>query len=161
VARGTKRASGAANSRISEEGEGVDDAGDGGVRAGADVGGGAGDGAGGGHAAEEGRDDVGDALGDEFHVGVVAVAGHAVRNYCGKKTFDGGEHGDGEGGGEQRQDVDAVEVGRAKWGKPRGDAAELGADGLDRRWKDGGRAAVARTRATMAPGMRRVSAYGK
>ena len=116
----------------------MDDAGDGGVGAGADVGGGAGDGAGGGHAAEQGGDDVGDALGDELHVGVVVVAAHAVCNYGGEQAFHGGEHGDGEGGGEEGEEVYAVEVGEGEVGEAAGDAAELGADGFEVEVEGGG-----------------------
>jgi hypothetical protein len=57
-----------------EDGERMHHAGDGRLRTGANVGGGAGDGASGGKAAEERREDVGDALGDEFDAWVVAIA---------------------------------------------------------------------------------------
>ena len=119
-----------------EQGEGVDDAGDGGARAGADVGGGAGDGAGGGDAAEERGDDVGDALGDEFDVGVVAVAGHAVGDDGGEHAFKRGEHGDGEGRGDEGQDVLGVEVGNGEGREAAGNAAETAADGFDGKMKE-------------------------
>ncbi len=77
----------------------MDHSGDGGEGAGADVGRGAGDGAGGGDASKERRDDVGDSLGYELHVGVVAVAAHAIGDDGGEQAFDCGEKGDGEGGG--------------------------------------------------------------
>ena len=69
----------------------MDHSGDGREGAGADVGRGAGDGAGGGDASEERRGDVGDALRYKFHVGVVAVAAHAVGDDGGEQAFDGGE----------------------------------------------------------------------
>ena len=135
-----KRASGAATSRMREQRERVDHAGDGGARAGADVGGGAGDGAGGGDAAEERRDDVGDALGDEFDVGVVAVAAHAVGDDGGEQAFDGGEQGDGEGGGQEREDVLGVEVGKCEMREAAGECRRSGC-----RWsrRAGGKAATA------------------
>ena len=116
----------------------MDHAGDGRARAGADVGGGAGDGAGGGNAAEERRDNVGDALCDELHVGVVVVAAHAVGDDGGEKAFDRGEHGDGEGRGQQGRNVGGVEAGQGEVGKAAGNAAELGADGFDGQMEDGG-----------------------
>ena len=64
------------------------DAREGAGRAVADVGGGACDGAGGGKAAEQRRDDVGRALADEFLVGVVARAGHAVGDHGRQQRLD-------------------------------------------------------------------------
>ena len=121
-----------------EEGDGVDHAGEGGACAGADVGGGAGDGSGGGDAAEEGRDDVGDALGNEFDVGVVAVAGHAVCDNGREHGLQRGEHGDSEGGGDEGDDVFAVEGGKGEVRKALGDAAEFGADGFYGELEGGG-----------------------
>ena len=120
-----------------EQGEGVDHAGDGGVRAGADVGGGAGDGAGGGDASEERGGDVGDALRDELHVGVVVIAAHAVGDDGGEEAFDGGEQGDGEGGGKQRENVTPRKLGRAKWGRPWGMPPNLVPMVSMGRWKSG------------------------
>ena len=77
----------------------MDHSGDGGERAGADVGCGAGDGSGGGDASEERRGDIGYALGYEFHVGVVAIAAHAIGDDGGEQAFNCGEKGDGEGRG--------------------------------------------------------------
>ena len=74
---------------------------DGGFGAGTDVGGGAGDGAGGGKSAEERGDNVGDALRNQFHVGIVSVAAHAVGDDGGHQGFDGAEQRDGDGRGEQ------------------------------------------------------------
>ena len=117
---------------MAKQRECMDHAGDRGARAGADVGRGAGDGAGGGNAAEERRGDVGDALGDEFDVGVVAVAGHAVGDDGGEHAFKRGQQRDGEGRGNQRQNVLGVEVGNGEGRKSAGNAAEAGADGFDR-----------------------------
>ena len=83
----------------------MNDAGERGTGAGADVGGGSGDGSGGGDSAEEGRDDVGDSLRDEFDVGVVAVAGHAVGDYGGEHALKRGEQGYGECGGNEGEKV--------------------------------------------------------
>ena len=58
-------------------------------RAVANAGGGACDGAGGGEAAEQRRDDVGRALADEFLVGIVTRAGHAVGDHGGEQRLDG------------------------------------------------------------------------
>ena len=61
-----------------QQSERVDHARDGSLRAGADVGRRAGDGAGGRQAAEHRRNDVGDALADQFDIGIVTVVAHAV-----------------------------------------------------------------------------------
>ncbi len=120
-----------------EQRERVDHAGDGGASAGADVGGGAGDGPGGGDASEKRRDDVGEALGDELDVGVVAIAAHAVGDDGGEEAFDCSEQGDGEGGGEERDDVLGVEIGKREMREALGDAAEAAADGLDGEVEEG------------------------
>src|SRR5690606_38680225 len=65
------------------------------------VGGGASQCAGGGDASKQRGDDVADALGDEFVVGIVLGSGHAVGNDCGEQRFDGAEHRDGQRGGGQ------------------------------------------------------------
>ena len=111
--------------------ERVNHAGDWGARAGANVGGGAGDGAGGRNAAEERRDDVGDALRDQFDVGVVAVAGHAVGNDGGEHAFKRGQQRHGKGRRNQRQNVLGVKVGNGEGRKAARNSAEAAADGLD------------------------------
>ena len=118
--------------------EGVDDAGDGGERAGADVGSGAGDGAGGGDSPEERRGDVGDALRNQLDVGVVTVAGHAVRDDGGEQAFDGAQHRDGEGRGEEWEDVLRAEVREGEGREAARNAAEAGADGFDVEMEQGG-----------------------
>ena len=60
-----------------------------------------------------GDEDVGDALSDEFDVGVVAIAGHGVGDHRRKHAFDGGQHGHGHGRGEERQDV--IRSGSRAW----------------------------------------------
>lgn len=112
-----------------EEDEGVENAGKGGPRAVAEVGDGAGDRAGSGDSAEKRGGQVGDALCDEFLIGVVAFAGEAVGNDGGEKRGDGGEEGDGEGGFDEFRGIDAGEGGEAGEGESGGDAAEAGAEG--------------------------------
>ena len=100
-----------------EQGERVDNAGDGRFCAGADVGGGAGDGPGGGESAKERREDIGDTLRDQFHSGIVAVAAHAVGDDGAHQGLDGSEHGDGDGGREQGVHQGITEHRHAEAGK--------------------------------------------
>src|SRR5271157_5503441 len=72
-----------------------------GLRPGADVRGGASDSAGGGEASEHWGKDIGDALADEFNVGIVAVVAHAVGDHRRHEGLDRAQHGNGEGGTEQ------------------------------------------------------------
>ncbi len=89
-----------------QQGESVNHSGYWGFRAGTNVGGGAGDGSGSGQAAEEGRDNIGDALGHEFDIGIVFGVAHAVGNHGGHQRLDGAEHGDGH----RRRDERAHQV---------------------------------------------------
>ena len=111
MARGTKRARGAAHQKNGKQREGVDHSCDRSESAGADVGGGTSDGARGRNAAEERRANVGDSLRDQLHVGVVVIAAHAVGDHGGEQAFNGGEQRDREGGREQGQNVGRVESG--------------------------------------------------
>jgi pyruvate/2-oxoglutarate dehydrogenase complex dihydrolipoamide acyltransferase (E2) component len=138
----------------------VDHSGDGGARAGADVGCGAGDGSGGGDAAEEGRDEVGDALRDQLHVGVVAVAGHAVRDHGGEQAFDRGKHGDGEGRRQEAEDMRGAEVRQRERRKALRDAAEFAADGLDGQMEAAPTARVAAEERDDGAGMRGIRSRG-
>ncbi len=65
--------------------------------AGTDIGGGAGDGAGNRNAAEYDRSDIGDPLADQFAVGAVAAAAHAVGDDGAQQQLDGRQQGDREG----------------------------------------------------------------
>ncbi|MCY1511240.1 hypothetical protein D9M68_456480 [compost metagenome] len=76
---------------------GVNDGGDGRTGAGAYVGGTAGNGCGGGDAAEQRSDQVAQALPEQFGIGIVPGASHAVGHYSAEQRLDGAEHGDGEG----------------------------------------------------------------
>ncbi len=108
----------------------VDERRDGGAGAVLDAGGRARDCPGGRDAAEQRACHVGHALPDEFLVGVVALARHAVRDDGGEEGLDGAEHGDGDGAGEHF--ADDVKRHRGKVGRrePRGNR-ELRADGDD------------------------------
>ena len=64
----------------------------------------AGDGGGGGDAAKERRGQITQALTDQFGVGIMLAAGHAVGHHCAQQRLDGAEHGDGECRGEQLAD---------------------------------------------------------
>ena len=79
---------------------GMEHAGDGTARAGADVRRRAGDGTGDAHPAEGHRGDIGGALGDKLAVGAVLSPAHAVGNHCRQQALDGAEQGDGDSIGE-------------------------------------------------------------
>jgi hypothetical protein len=99
-----------------EQHQRVDDAGNRRAAAGFDVGRGAGDGAGGGKAAEERGGDIGQALGDQFLVGVVAVIDLAVGDACREQRLDGAEQGDGDGRRDQLAEIVNRQAGRPKLG---------------------------------------------
>jgi len=63
---------------------------DGRLRPGLDVGGGARQRAGGGQSGEQRRSHVGDALADQFDVGAMAPAGHAIGDDAGQQALDAG-----------------------------------------------------------------------
>ena len=46
--------------------------------------------------------EVGNALSEQFHIGVMLIAAHAICDYGRKKAFDGSQHGYGNCGGQQR-----------------------------------------------------------
>lgn len=96
-----------------------------------DVGHGTGNGAGGGNTAEERRTDVGNALADEFLVGVVVVTAHAVCHSGGKQGLDGTEHGDGQRRGEEELHLFPGDVGHRQRGNLCLDVRIERADGLD------------------------------
>jgi hypothetical protein len=110
----------------------VDDAGDRRAAASLDVGRGAGDGAGGGEAAEERGGDVGQALGDEFLVGIVAVVDLAVGDARREQRFDGAEQGDGDRRRDQLAEIMHRHVGEAEIRQLLRNAVEAAADGFDR-----------------------------
>ena len=93
-----------------DEGQRVDDSGKRAVAALTNVGRGAGDSAGRSKTAEEGGNDIGKPLTDEFLVGTVACAGHAVGDDCREQRFDSAEHGDGEGGQDEGGDFRPAEI---------------------------------------------------
>jgi hypothetical protein len=134
-AMGSQASSGASVRTAARRKERVKDGGEGGARAGADGGGGAGDGAGGGDTAEEGDDEVAQPLGDEFAVGIVFGAGHAIGDDGAEQGLDGAEDGDGEGGtGEGAEERWRVRgVGRRGRGGSREAAAEAAWGGCRRR----------------------------
>ena len=84
------------------------------LRAGANIGRGAGDGACGGKSAEHGRNDIGYALADEFHVRVVMVIAHAVRNHSRHEGFDRAQHRDGKSRTQQSVDQIGTKAGNHK-----------------------------------------------
>ena len=71
------------------------------TRTAADVGGSAGNGPGGGNAAEQRTGHVAHPLCNQFHVGIVLVAGHTVGYHTGKQGFNPGQQCDGHSVGEQ------------------------------------------------------------
>ena len=113
--------------------DGMDHAGDGRAAAVLDVRRRAGDGAGRRDAAEEAGRDVGDALGDELHVGLVAAADHAVGHDGREQRLDRREQRDRDG--RRKELAHAVERdGRQARGGDRGvDLAEARTDRLDRK----------------------------
>ena len=105
---------------------------DAGQRAGgpmADVGRGARDGAGGREAAEQGRDDVRNALPDQFLVRVMPGAGHAIGDDGRQERLDCTEHRDREGGADQRDRLSERDLGPCKLRQAGRYAAERGSDG--------------------------------
>ena len=113
------------------EEQGMHDGGNGRNRARPDVGRGARDGARGRETAEKYRNHVADALRNQLHVGVVPVAGHAVRHHAGQQGFDARQQGDGQRVGEQLADaLEGHAVGHGEFGKARRQAAEPGTDGF-------------------------------
>ena len=122
------------------------------ARAGADIGGGAGDGAGGRQAAEQRRGDVCDALGDQFAVGAMPAADHAVGDDCGQQRFDAGKEGDRECTGKQFARAFERNVRKAEVRQRRGNAAEARADRLDRQMDEQDRAAAPAITANRKPG---------
>ena len=85
--------------------ERVDDAGHRRAGAALHVGGGAGNRAGCGNAAKKRADDIGQALRDEFLVGVVPVVYHAVGDHGAEEGLDGGQQRDRHSRLEQVLDV--------------------------------------------------------
>ncbi len=66
----------------------------------------------------------------------MAIAGHAVGNDGRKHAFKRGQHGHGEGGGDEGQNVFGVKVGDGEWRQAARNAAEAGADGFDGKVKE-------------------------
>ena len=119
-----------------EQREGVDDAGDGRARAGANVGGGAGDGAGGGNAAEERRDDVGECpertsstleLWRSPVMPSATTAESMLSSAASMATV--------KAAGMRGRMCSAWKSGKAKGGKPRGMPPNLAADGFNGQMK--------------------------
>ena len=54
--------------------------------------------------------DIGDALRDQFAVGAMAAAGHAVGDHRRQQRFDGAEQGEGDGVGQHRRDASRARV---------------------------------------------------
>ena len=79
-----------------EEEDGVEHARDRATRPGAHIGGRARDGAGDADAAKQRRHDIGDALGDQFAVGAMAAAGHAIGDDGREQRLDGPEQREGK-----------------------------------------------------------------
>ncbi|MDT4871145.1 hypothetical protein FQZ97_1062620 [compost metagenome] len=67
----------------------------------ADIGGGPCDRAGGGEPTEQGYSQIGDALTDQFLIGVVPGPRHAIGHHGGQQRLDGTQHGDGESRADQ------------------------------------------------------------
>jgi len=112
--------------------------------AGPHIGGGPGDRAGDADAAEQGRCDIGHALGHQLAIGAVTPPAHAVRDHGRQQALDAAQQREGQ---RRRQDrCDFLERNRrqARRGQGWRDAAEAGADRLDRqvqqRRGDGGQA---------------------
>jgi hypothetical protein len=102
--------------------------------AGAHVGHGAGDGAGGQNAAEERRHQLGDALGHQLLVGIVAdmLRRHVVGHPGAQPRLEGAQQRDRDGGDHQQLDGGPAELGQRKpWQRLR-DAAKARPDGVDR-----------------------------
>ena len=119
-----------------EQGERVRHSGDRGECAGTNIGGGASDGARGRYSTEEGRCDIGDALGDELDVGVVAIAAHAIGNYGGEQALNGRKQRHGKSGGKQGKDVLGVKRRECEVRKTLRNTAEAAANGFYRQMEE-------------------------
>ena len=71
--------------------------------------------------------------GDELDVGLVAVAAHVVGHHRREQTFDGGQQGHRKRHGSSGRMRSTRNSGKRRWRQARGNAAEFGADGFQRR----------------------------
>ncbi|MNT55156.1 hypothetical protein D3C72_1923720 [compost metagenome] len=94
-----------------------------------DIGGGAGNRAGGGETAEQRCGQVGDALADQFLVGIMLAARHAVGHHRRQQRLDGPEHGNRKGRADQLDHPRQADIGQAELGQAPGNTAEGAADG--------------------------------
>lgn len=135
---------GAEKEQNAEDGNGMNDTGDGGFAPCLDVGGGTGDRSGGGKSAKERGTDVADALGNQLCIGLVPATGHPVCNGGTEQRLNRGEQGNGKGGRDELRELRPVEsMGQSRAGQSCGqvgitladsfyaEAACLGGDGRD------------------------------
>ena len=108
-----------------DQDDAVDDRRDPRARAGADIDGGAGDGTRGRHPSEQRHGDVGEALADQFAVGVVTLAvGQSVSDLRRQQALQCGERGDGHDRGEELGKVSDVDGRKARTRQPCGDGPD-------------------------------------
>ena len=134
--------------------------GDGCAGAAFDVGGRSGDGPGRSDAAEERADDIGQALGHEFLIGIVAVIDHAVGDHGAEQRFDGREQSNRHRGLEQVLDIVPGKLRDVRSGQAVRNAAEPAADCLDRQIEQRHRDRSEHQR-TIEPGTRRCHFLGQ
>ena len=91
---------------------------------------GTGNGSGSGNTSEQGGYDIGCSLGDQFCIGIVAVAYHTVCYSGGQQGFDGSQYGDGDGYRKQFSDSFPIQCRHSGIRQFRFDG-ETVADGLD------------------------------
>ena len=82
--------------------------------------------------AEHRRNDVGDSLGHELDVWIVAIAGHAIGDDGRHQRLDGAEHADGDRRRQQREYQRRLERREVEFRQPGRHGAEPRCDGLDR-----------------------------
>ncbi len=127
-------------------------AGDRTARAGADIGRGARDGAGDADAAEQRRADIGKALRHQLAIGAMPAAGHAVGDHRRQQRLDGAEQREGDRVGQHGLRLLQRERRQRRQRQFPRNAAEAGADGLDRQREAPRRRAPRRATAIRMPG---------
>ena len=108
-------------------------------------------------AAEERGGDIGQPLGDQFLIGVVAVINLAVGNASREQRFDGAEQGNGDRRRDQLAKIVDRQAGEADIGQFLRDAVEAAADGFDRQIESEGNQRAEHAVQPVVPGARRMT----
>ena len=106
--------------------------------------------AGGRQSAEQRRGEIGDALRDQLHVGIMLIAAHAIGDHGGHQGFNRAEHRHGERGSKHGLQQIRAKLGKGQPGKTAGDAAEPCPNGFDRKCQNHDREGAAHQRDDIA-----------